>query len=95
MEAMNDNRVLLGCAALLANIGGKYIALELNQSCKNLLSRPIVRKLVIFSILFIMTRDIKFSIMLTVGFIVVTKGFMYMSDDDDNDTCEEEVSFVD
>lgn len=92
MDVINDNRVMLGVAALLANIGGKYIALELNQSCKNLLSKPIVRKLIIFSILFITTRDVKFSAMLTLGFIVVTKGFMYASGDE-ADKCEDDVEF--
>ena len=93
MDKLNDSRVLLGVAALLANIGGKYIALELNQSCKNLLSRPLVRKLVIFSILFVVTRDIRFSIMLTMAFIVVTKGFMYVSGEE-AEKCDDEVDFV-
>lgn len=62
---------------LLTNIGGKYLALELPTNIEKLFSTySILRYLVLFSIFFMATRDIKTSILLALLFFIFIKFFI-------------------
>ena len=60
---LSNNKLFSGCIMLLTNIGGRYLALELPDNMEKLFSNYfILRYLVLFSIFFMATRDIKISI---------------------------------
>jgi hypothetical protein len=59
---------------LLMNLGSRYISLELSQFHEEILSKPIVRRLLVFTIIFMATRDIKTSLILTAVFIILISG---------------------
>ena len=62
---------------LLTNIGGKYLALELPTNIEKLFSTySILRYLVLFSIFFMATRDIKTSVLLALLFFIFVKFFI-------------------
>ena len=74
---ISNNKLFSGCLMLLTNIGGKYLALELPTNMEKLFSTYfILRYLVLFSVFFMATRDIKTSILLSLLFFIVTKFFM-------------------
>ena len=62
---------------LLTNIGSKYLAIDLPTNVEKLFSNySILRYLVIFSIFFMATRDIKVSIVLSLLFFIIVYFFI-------------------
>ncbi len=62
---------------LLTNIGGKYLAIDMPDNLEKLFSKYfILRCLVLFSIFFMATRDIKSSLLLSLLFFIVVKFFI-------------------
>ena len=55
---------------VLLNLGSRYIFLELGKSHDVFFNQPTVRRLLIFTVFFVATRDIIASALLTVVFIV-------------------------
>jgi len=73
MNVLNNSKIFVGCIMLLMNLGGRYIAHELPSNIDEILNRKWVRILIICSIIFVATRDIKISILLTLLFVLVFK----------------------
>ena len=59
---------------ILMNLGSKYVGLELSEFQDEFLSKKIIRRLIIFCIFFIATRDIIISVILTGIFILFVGG---------------------
>ena len=55
---------------VMLNLGSRYIFLELGKSHELFFNNPTVRRLLIFTIFFVATRDIIASLLMTVIFIV-------------------------
>jgi hypothetical protein len=71
---LSNSKLFSGSLMLLTNIGGKYLMLEFpNNIEKIFLNNFLLRYLVLFSILFVATRDIKISILLSLLFFIVIK----------------------
>jgi len=74
---LSNSKLFSGCIMLLTNIGGKYLIMDLPNNMEKLFSKYfILRILVIFSIFFMATRDIKSSILLSLLFFIVVKYFI-------------------
>jgi hypothetical protein len=82
IDNLNNSKIILGLAALLATVGSKYIRFELDDYCKDLLQKPFIRKLIVFSIVFWGTRDITISILITLIFFILTNGFLKKNKND-------------
>ena len=61
---------------ILMNLGSKYVGLELSEFQDEFLSKKLIRRLVIFTIFFIATRDIIISLILTGIFIIFIGGIL-------------------
>lgn len=59
---------------ILMNLGSKYVGLELSEFQEEFLSKKVTRRIIIFTIFFIATRDIIISIILTGLFILFIGG---------------------
>ena len=59
---------------ILMNLGSKYVGLELSEFQDEFLSKKIIRRIIIFCIFFISTRDILISLVLTAIFIIFIGG---------------------
>ncbi len=70
---LNSSKLLSGLLMIIMNIGGKYISIDLPQSLDIIFSNLWMRLLIIFSICFAATRDIKISILLLLIYILVFK----------------------
>jgi hypothetical protein len=71
---LSNNKLFSGCLMLMTNIGGKYLMLEFPDNIEKIFSTYfILRYIVLFSIFFMATRDIKISILLTLLFFIIIK----------------------
>lgn len=70
LYSLNDSKFFAGVVMLIMNIGSKYAIIELSHTQESYLKYTLGRLLLIFSILWIGTRDIFISLLLTVIFIV-------------------------
>jgi hypothetical protein len=74
---LSNNKLFAGCIMLITNIGSKYLVLDMPQTIEKLFSSYVIlRFLVIFSIFFMATRDIKISVLLTLLFFIIVKYFI-------------------
>ena len=74
---LSNNKLFGGCIMLLTNIGGKYLAMEMPTNIEKLFSNYfILRYLVLFSVFFMATKDVKVSILLSLLFFIIIKFFV-------------------
>jgi hypothetical protein len=69
--SLNDSKFFAGIVMLIMNIGSKYAVVELSHTQESYLKYSLGRQLLIFSILWVGTRDIFISLVLTAIFIVL------------------------
>ena len=71
-NSLNTNNYFIGSMMILLNIGSKYFMQELNSnSINNFFNMKIVRRMLIFTVFFVATRDVKTSIILTAAFVII------------------------
>lgn len=69
-RVLNDNKFFAGIVMLIMNIGSKYITIDLSKTQENYIKYSLGRQLIIFSILWVGTRDIFISLVMTLVFIL-------------------------
>ena len=74
ISSLNNSKYFSGALMILMNLGSKYVGLELSEFQDEFLSKKIIRRIIIFTIFFIATRDIIISIILTGLFILFIGG---------------------
>lgn len=74
ISTLNTSKYFSGVLMILMNLGSKYVGLELSEFQDEFLSKKIIRRLIIFCIFFVATRDIIISIILTGIFIIFIGG---------------------
>jgi|TARA_B110000261_G_C12924596_1_gene293858 hypothetical protein len=83
INSLNQSKVFAGILMILMNLGSKYISLELSETQEEFLSNIIIRRIVVFVVAFIATRDIIISFVLTGVFILLVSGLF----NDNSDLC--------
>ena len=71
LDSLNNSKYFTGAMLILLNLGTKYVPLELTKSQEKYLKYTISRQLLLFTILWVGTRDIVISLILTAVFIVL------------------------
>jgi predicted membrane protein len=71
LHSVNNSKLFAGIVMIMLNIGSKYITIELSKSQEEYLRNSIARRLLIFSIVWMGTRDIVMSLLLTAAFIII------------------------
>jgi uncharacterized membrane protein (DUF485 family) len=74
IASLNSSKYFSGILMILMNLGSKYVGLELSEFQEEFLSKKIIRRIIIFCIFFISTRDIIISLVLTGIFIIFIGG---------------------
>tara|TARA_Y100001958_G_scaffold140768_1_gene115654 strand:- start:3928 stop:4206 length:279 start_codon:yes stop_codon:yes gene_type:complete len=69
-----DNKYLLGVMMILINIGARFIVEDLSQEQRDLVNNHITRKIIVFLVFYIATKDLIASLTLTLIYI------LFMSD---------------
>ena len=70
ITSLNTNKYFAGIMMLILNLGSKHISKELSFLQDNFLNKKIIRRLLIFVVVFIATKDIKVSLLVTIAFII-------------------------
>jgi glucan phosphoethanolaminetransferase (alkaline phosphatase superfamily) len=74
ITTLNSSKYFAGIMMLVLNLGSRFLVMELSESQEQLLSNKIIRRFIIFTVVFISTRDILVSLVVTAIFIVLVSG---------------------
>jgi len=105
VKTLNSSNFFIGIMMIILNIGSKYIEIDLGKNHKQLLNNKIMRRILIFTIVFIATKDILTSFIVTAVFIILVlnlfnqdsalcilpKSFTDLDTDHDNKISDEEI----
>ena len=58
LQIFNNNPYFIGIMMLILNMGGRFISLEVTKKQEQFLQHPWIRRLLIFTVLFVATRSI-------------------------------------
>jgi hypothetical protein len=78
---MNENKLFIGLMVITVTIGGRFIVDELNDNQKKMINSKVIRRVFVFCVFFMATRDIFTSLMLTIVFALI---MISLINDDDN-----------
>jgi hypothetical protein len=76
INAIGTSPFFLGIMMLLLNVGSRFITHELSHDDKEYSQNILLRRLTIFAVCFVGTRDIVTSILLTAGFVIIAGGLL-------------------
>jgi len=69
--SVNNSKFFAGIIMLIMNIGSRYIALNFSKTQEEFIKNLLFRELLIFSIVWMATKDIYISLTLTASFIIL------------------------
>lgn len=72
--SLNNSKYIAGIMMILMNLGSRYISHDISEFQETILSSSILRRIFIFTVFFISTRDIIVSVILTILFTVLVSG---------------------
>lgn len=81
IASINSNPYFIGMMMVLLNIGGRFLSLEISKEQEKILSTPIVRRFLLFAILFVGTRNILVAGCMTVILILLI-GYLFNENSD-------------
>ena len=71
---LNNSKFFIGLTMIIVNLGSKYLVEELSANQAQIFSNTIVRRIVLFTVIFMATKDIIVSLTLTAAFIILVSG---------------------
>ena len=74
IQRLNSSLFFVGIMMLLLNVGSRYIVHELADTDEEYRKYILVRRLAVFAVCFVGTRDIIVSLILTAAFVVLSTG---------------------
>ena len=74
--SFNGNLYFIGIMMLVLNLGGRFLAMEITKDQETFFQNPWVRRLLIFIVLFVATRNIMVAFWLTI-IVVIVLGFLF------------------
>ena len=70
----NESKFFFGLTMMLFNFGSKYIVVDISKSHEAFLKSTIIRRITIFCMFFVATKDLYVSLLMTAVFIVLAYG---------------------
>jgi len=74
LDHFNNNKLVAGIMMILLNIGSRYLVDEFSTNPKERARNIILRRIGVFAMCFIATRDLVVSLILTAGFVILASG---------------------
>lgn len=71
LNNINTNKYFYAVAMILLNMGSKYIDVDLGDEHKKFLSSKVIRRIAIFTVAFVATRDVIASLIITSCFVII------------------------
>jgi hypothetical protein len=78
---LNTNPYFIGLMMLLLNLGGRFIGMEISKEQEKLFTHPWVRRALIFTVLFVATRNVFVALIMTV-FVLLLLSFLLNENSD-------------
>ena len=79
ISSLNNNKYFAGIIMLIINIGSKYVSIELSKTQQAYLQNSFFRQILIFTIVWLSTRDVIVSLILTGIFVILTHALRALS----------------
>lgn len=79
LAILNNNKIVWGLTMLLLNMGAKHVMADLGKIHDSILANEIAKKIIIFSMFFVATRDIITAFVLTVLYVLIIDGIFHES----------------
>jgi hypothetical protein len=76
-QALNTSTFFIGIMMLLLNVGSRYIVHELADNDDEYRKYILIRRLAVFAVCFVGTRDVVASLILTAAFVVLSTGLFH------------------
>lgn len=73
---LNSNPYFIGTMMLLLNLGGRFIAMEMTKSQEQFFQQPWVRRLLLFTVLFVGTRNVVVAFWMSL-IIILLIGYLF------------------
>jgi hypothetical protein len=74
LDILNNHKLFLGIMLILVNVGSRHFIDELSDDPKVYERNLLLRRIAIFAVCFVGTRDLVYSLLLTAGFIIIAQG---------------------
>lgn len=74
---LNNDKILWGITMLLLNVGSRFVLSDLGMYHEKILKHELFKKLIVFSMFFVATRDIITSFILTALYILLIDGIFH------------------
>jgi hypothetical protein len=71
---INSSKLAIGIAMIMFNIGSKFLIVDMSKTQEQFFKNVIIRRLTLFCIFFVATRDMQTSLALTAIFVVLAMG---------------------
>ena len=81
MLELNNSKYFAGIMMLVLNLGSRFLVMELSQNQEQILSNKIIRRFVLFSVVFAATKDIWVSLILSAAFVILVSGLFNENSD--------------
>lgn len=79
--AINTNPYFIGLMMLLLNLGGRFLGMEISKEQEKLFQNPWVRRALVFTVLFIATRNVFVAAIMTI-FVLILMSFLFNENSD-------------
>jgi hypothetical protein len=76
LQLFNNNPYFIGMMMLILNLGGRFISLEVTKKQEQFLQQPWVRRVLIFTVLFVATRNLWVAFWTTVV-VILFLGYLF------------------
>jgi hypothetical protein len=73
--AVNTNPYFIGLMMLLLNLGGRFLGMEVSKEQEKVFQNPWVRRLLVFTVLFVATRNVFVAAIMTI-FVLLLLSFL-------------------
>ena len=74
IDVLNNHKLFLGIMLILVNVGSRHFIDELSEDPRGGVRNLLLRRIAIFAVCFVGTRDLVYSLLLTAGFIIIASG---------------------
>jgi hypothetical protein len=69
--SINNSKYFYAITMILLNMGAKYLEMDLVDSHRQFLSSKAIRRIIIFTVSFVATRDVVASLIITASFVIL------------------------
>lgn len=77
MDFVNNSKIAAGIAMLMLNVGSRYVQADLGKTHELLLSNQYIKKLIVFCMFFVATRDATIAFLLTIFYVLIIDGILH------------------